>query len=85
MSYSKEKTYWYLTEEGWICGDSHYDTGGIHEKAVPKIFVAEYLYSENYSSPFDKNPIKKTVCLKVLDEDKHNRLIKKYGECPKYI
>lgn len=85
MSYSKEKTYYYLTIEGWVTGDSKLDTGKLVKGENPKSYIAKYIYQEEFSSPFDKNPIMKADCLEVIDEELHKQLISKYGHCPKYI
>jgi hypothetical protein len=85
MSFSKEWCIWYLTESGWVGGTYKCDTGTLYSKGGPKEYVAKYIYREEFSSPFDKNPIKRVECLEVVDSKRRDILIEQFGSCPNLI
>lgn len=73
MGLSKEYTYWHLTPNGWIPGETRIDFGTIFNIPIPNDRVLTIKYEETMSSGF--SDLKKTEEVIFEIEDK-NTIIK---------
>ena len=87
MSLSKERTTYYLTDNGWIDVYSKTDFGG--EKQVnpePSKYYMICVYREEQSCIYAKMDKSTEITFKDKNEEnKIQELIKKYGDCPELI
>jgi len=87
MSFSKEYTTYYLTDNGWI--DVYSRTDFSSEKQVNPIPPKYYMictYREEQSSPYSEMYKDTDVRFEDINEkEKIQELISKYGTCPRLI
>ena len=87
MSYSKEYTTYYLTNEGWKNIYSKTDfTGEKLDNPVPEKYYMICTYSEEQSSLHSE--MYKDTAIKFEDsneKEKIQELIKKFGTCPQSL
>jgi len=87
MSFSKEYTTYYLTDEGWKNVYSRTDfTEEKQDNSVPENYYMICTYIEEQTSPNSK--MYKNTYIKFEDsneKEKINELIKKYGTCPQSL
>ena len=82
MSMAKDYRDWYLTQEGWKPGDGRELTGGATSYLPPENQVAKarYIYKHSGCSITEY-----TTTLECKEEILMEKLIEKFGECPKEV
>lgn len=77
MALSKEYTYWHLTPNGWVSGDSQTDFNK-WSRERPKDTVLTVLYKENWRSAY--SPLEETTSriYEIPDKKKIEDLEKKF-------
>ncbi|WP_281980731.1 hypothetical protein [Tenacibaculum mesophilum] len=74
MSATNEYTYWHLTPNGWVSGDSKTDFGKRIQKKEPNDTVLTILYKEYQASHFSKMEITQERTFEIKDKDQIAKL-----------